>query len=293
MLSMTGYGIGEAPHRNGRVIVEVRAVNHRYLDVRVRLPAACGDSSPLLESYARKKLERGRIEVLVRLEGDAVPALKLDSKRAREAYEQLSALRDEISPGEPVPMSLLASVPDLFTATVTLPYSDEAIKAINDAMNIACDQVLEMRSREGAALASDLHARLVSLRQAAAAVRKRSPEILQNFQARLHERVASLTNSLSPTVDKGRLEQEVALLAERSDIEEELTRFASHCDQFRDLLGDTQNGPVGRKLDFLLQEMSREVNTLGAKSADVEISRAVVGLKAELERMREQVQNVV
>ncbi|MBK8168772.1 MAG: YicC family protein [Sandaracinaceae bacterium] len=290
---MTGYGLGEAPHLNGLIVVEVRAVNHRYIDVRVRLPQGSGDISPAVESYVRQRLERGRIEVAIRAEGDAVPRLALDTKRARDAYHQLTALRDELSPSDPVPLALLASVPDLFTVNVSAPYSDELRNALAIAMERACNQVVAMRAREGDALAQDLQSRLQTLLTTVSRVKLRVPQVVASYHKRLGERIDALLQARGHTSDAGRLEQELALFADRSDITEELTRFASHCEQFVDLLKASESSQIGRRLDFLLQEMGREVNTLGAKSADTDISRAVVDLKAELERMREQVQNVV
>lgn len=293
MLSMTGYGIGEAPLRTGRIVVEVRAVNHRHLDVRVRLPNDSGDISPMIESYIRKQLDRGRIEVLIRPEGDAQPRIELDQQRARDAIQQLVALRDEFSPGDAVPLSLLSAVPDLFSMPYSPNGNDDARKSVGIALAQACARVTEMRAREGQALADDLTSRIATLRAELDHVRARCPEILDQYRSRLKERVAALIGCGSVSVDGGRIEMEVALMAEKSDVSEELTRLVSHCDQFTDLLNANDHAPVGRRFDFLLQEMAREANTIGSKSADVVLARSVVNLKAEIERMREQVQNVV
>ncbi len=290
---MTGYGIGEAPLRTGRIVVEVRAVNHRHLDVRVRLPNDSGDTSPMIESFVRKQLERGRVEVLIRPEGDAAPRIELDRQRARDAMQELVALRDEFSPGEPVPITLLSAVPDLFSMPYSPTGNDEARKAVATALQLACNAVTAMRAREGLALAADLSARISNVQKEIALVRARCPEVLEHCRTRLRERVASLLAGATASVDVGRIELEVVLMAEKSDVSEELTRLDSHCAQFSDLVATDSHAPVGRRFDFLLQEMAREANTIGSKSSDVALARAVVNLKAEIERMREQVQNVV
>lgn len=291
LLSMTGYGSGEAPLGRGRLLVDARAVNHRFLDVRVRLPPEIGDHAAAAEEVARRSLERGRIEITARVEGEAVASPELDVARARSAFEQLSRLRDELTPGEPVPLSLLATVPDLFT-TRGGPPAKETLQALCSATEAACAALTEMRRREGAALAVDLRERLAQLRSQVASVRVRVPEAVESYRKKLGERLERLLRETRVDLDAGRLEHEVALFADKGDVTEELTRLVSHCDQVEQLLEDG-SAPVGRKLDFLLQEMNRETNTIGSKSSDVTMARTVVDMKAELERMREQVQNVL
>lgn len=289
--SMTGFGSGDAALGQARLVVEARAVNHRFLDVRVRLPSELSDHATVAEDVARRTLERGRVEITGRVEGRALGAPVLDVDRARAAYEQLVALRDELRPDDPVPLSLLATVPDLFTGSRG-PDADEARRAIEVATRAACDALAAMRAREGAALHEDLRKRLDRFQQHLALVEQRCPELVESYRKKLRERIERLLESTSVTPDTSRLEHEVALFADRADVAEEVTRLASHCTQFRELL-DTGGEAVGRRLDFLLQEMGRETNTIGSKNADVDVARLVVELKADLERMREQVQNVL
>lgn len=287
--SMTGYGSGVAPLGQGRIIVEVRAVNHRFLDARIRMPGSLVDHSGLLEEIVRRELGRGRIEATARLEGATISALSLDRERAREAFRALSELRDELRPEEPVPLGLLASVPGLFSEQGG-PEAGEVAAAIRAATTTACAQLDTMRRREGDALAAALRLHVAELRRLAREAEKRGPLAVSNYRAKLRERLERLISEGGIPLDEGRLEHEVALFADKTDVVEELERLLSHCDQFEDLLGEV--GPVGRKLDFLLQEMGREANTLGSKSADIPLVRLVVDLKAEIERLREQVQNV-
>ncbi len=288
MKSMTGFGVGEANTPVGRLVVEVRAVNHRFLDVRVRAPRELADLAALAEQLGREKLARGRIEVAIRVESPSGQAIALDVDRARVAFQALVALRDELAPESEVPLSVLATVPDLFA-----PATDRA----RDTMRAACREAFDravvalerMRSDEGRALGEDLRSRLGAIRQAADAIGGRVPQLVDGYHRRLRARIARLVGSDAP-LDPGRLEQEIALLADRSDVSEELTRLASHCSQFEALF--ESRDACGRRLDFLLQEMVREVNTIGSKAQDAEVAHLVVDAKSELERMREQVQNV-
>jgi uncharacterized protein (TIGR00255 family) len=286
---MTGYGTGEARLGAGTVVVDVRAVNHRFLDVRVRAASELGDQAAAAEEIVRGRLSRGRVEVGLRL-SSAAGGPSLDRERARSAFAELAALRDELRPDEPVPLALLAAVPDLFASGV--PSDPEATRTAVAAATVeACDALDAMREREGASLARDLSQRLALFRGRLELVRGRAPEVVDALARKLRERIERLLRDVDVELDPGRLEHEVALLADRLDVSEELTRLDSHCEQMAELLGT--DGPVGRKIEFLLQELSRETNTLGAKCPDVEVTRAVVDMKAELERLREQVANIL
>ncbi len=289
MKSMTGFGVGEAATPAGRLVVEVRAVNHRFLDVRVRAPRELGDLVAYAEQLGRERLARGRVEVAIRLETTgAGQTVALDTERARSAYRALSALRDELSPESEVPLSLLAAVPDLF-APATERERETMRTACREAFERAVAALEAMRVEEGRALSGDLRARLGGVRRAADAIGARGPQLVDLYHKRLRQRVIRLVGTDVP-IDPGRLEQEIALLADRSDVSEEITRLASHCAQFEALFDSSE--ACGRRLDFLLQEMVREVNTIGSKAQDAEVAHLVVDAKSELERMREQVQNV-
>jgi uncharacterized protein (TIGR00255 family) len=286
---MTGFGLGEVPLGSGKLEVEIRGVNHRFLDVRVRVPRELGDMTGFVEQMSRERLTRGRYEVAMRVEGTALTLPVLDRDRARAAYRALCELRDEVAPGSEVPLSILASIPDLFVSSAERETERvrEATRAAFDSALLALDA---MRVREGMALREDLARRLARIRQIASDIFKRSPDVLESHRKRLRDRAERLRCAVEMDVDTPRLEQEIAMFAERSDISEELTRLESHSSQFSDLIDGEE--AMGRRLDFLLQEMSREANTVGAKSPDAAISHAIVEVKAEIERMREQVQNV-
>lgn len=297
---MTGFGLGAAPLAKGSVAVEVRAVNGRFLDVRARLPQELADLATMVESEARKRLARGRCDITVRSEGSVISAPSFDKERARRAYQALVELRDEVCPAGEVPFAMLTAVPDLLRSEGAADL-EPARKAVETALRAALDGLEAMRKNEGAAIAADLSARLATVRALADEVAARAPEVVESMARKFRERlgrIAGVVASAAPnseagrdvTIDPQRVEQELVLLLERSDIAEELTRLGSHVDQMTAYMRDDE--PLGRRLDFLLQEMAREINTIGAKSQDLRTSHAVVELKAEIERMREQVQNV-
>ena len=289
MRSMTGFGLGEVPLGGGKLAVEIRGVNHRFLDVRVRVPRELGDLATFVEQIAREKLTRGRYEVALRVDGVSLGAPVLDRERARAAFRSLGELRDELAPGTEVPLSLLACIPDLFVSPVDREI--ERLRASTRSAFEASVKALDaMRAQEGNALREDLMKRLASVRRLAGDVERRAPGVVDAHRKRLRDRAERLLTSTEIDVDPARLEQEIAMFAERSDVCEELTRLESHCAQFSTLLASDET--IGRRLDFLLQEMAREANTVGAKSPDAAISHAIVEIKADIERMREQVQNV-
>jgi uncharacterized protein (TIGR00255 family) len=290
MRSMTGFGIGEAPVGAGRLAVEIRGVNHRFLDVRVRMPRELAELGSFVEQVAREKLTRGRYEIVMRLDGVTLGAPILDRERARVAYRALCELRDELAPGTDVPLSLLGTIPELFVSSLDRE-AEQLRGAARSAVDGAVQALNEMRESEGTALKEDLRRRPETVRRLARDVAARAPEVVDVHRRRLKERADRLRAATELDVDAARLEQEIALFAERIDISEELTRLESHCMQFLALLAQSGDA-VGRRLDFLLQEMAREANTVGAKSPDAPITHAIVEVKAEIERMREQVQNV-
>jgi uncharacterized protein (TIGR00255 family) len=288
---MTGYGSGRAALGEGQVVLDVRTVNHRFLDVRVRLPSRIQSRTPVVERAIRARLERGRVDVSARFEGQAFPQPTLDLDRARAVYGELAALRDALNPDEPLPLTLLSSVPDLFVVNRTI--DEEALdRSLEQAAQAACDVVMAMREKEGQALGSELGDRLSDLGLSVGALKVAVPEMLEGRRTRLRDRLDALLAGVDANVDPGRLEQEIAVLADRSDIAEELVRLDSHRDQMLELI-ENSSAPVGKRIDFLLQEMAREANTVGSKVQDGAMTTHVIALKACIEQMREQAQNVL
>jgi uncharacterized protein (TIGR00255 family) len=289
MRSMTGFGLGEAPLADGRLLLEARSLNHRFLELRVTLPPELASQSAYLEQLARERLRRGRYALAVRLVGISAASPRLDLARARGALRALIELRDELAPGTELPLAALASLPGLFDASLAV---DDAVTrgALREAFERAIAALDIMRAAEGSALDRSLRAQLGEARATCAAIAERSPLLVGLYRRRLRDRVELLGRESGLEIDAGRLEAEVVLLAERSDVSEELARLGSHFDQLGALLAGEE--PVGRTIEFLLQEMARETNTIGSKSQDALLAQRVVDLKGWLERMREQIQNV-
>lgn len=288
--SMTGYGKADAATTGGRIIAEIRSVNHRYGEIFIKLPR----SFMAFENEVRKcvagRLKRGKIEVFIQQEGGGGPGALpvLNVPLARAYHEAFVRMKEELGLDDPVSLTLIASQRDVLGAGE----SEELIESLREellaAVGKAVDSLEAMRLREGAALMEDLQERRATLSALIGRVAERAPQVVAEAGKRLKERVAQLTGESG--VDEGRLAQEIAFMADRGDITEELVRFGSHLRQFDETL--LLEEPVGRKLDFLLQELNREVNTIGSKANDAEIAAIVVQLKAELEKIREQVQNI-
>lgn len=296
MRSMTGFGVGDAPFApreggvsGGKITIEIRAVNHRYLDIRVRVPSQLPDLAGTVELIARERLTRGRFDIAVRVDGAALGAVSIDIDRVRAVFRALEGIRNEFAPSAEVPLSVLAAVPHIFVPSIE-KQTEEVRTALTAAFDAAHKSLDGMRDREGASLGEDLLRRLARVCELSGTVSARGPLMLDAYKKRLKDRAERLRLVSDVEVDAGRLEQEITLFADRVDVAEELTRLASHAAHFETLL--EQKTAVGRRLDFLLQEMAREANTIGSKSQDVEIAHAVVELKAEVDRMREQVQNI-
>jgi uncharacterized protein (TIGR00255 family) len=289
LLSMTGYGHGSAPCLGGKVGVEVRTVNHKYCDVKTRLPRDFNPLEPRLGSAVKARLARGHIEVSVRWE-ELPPGrteVRVDLPRARAILEAFEKLRDALGLAGEVDLALL-DAHDVVAVQEVPGAPEDLWPGLSAALESALDACVAMREAEGRALLADLLARcdrLDALRADAAAI---APRILADLEARLRERLAELASGVA--VDPARLAQEVAFWAERADVAEELKRLESHLAQLREIA--LAGGPVGRKLDFLCQELNREINTLGAKSQSVEMTRIALEFKSELEKAREQIQNV-
>ncbi len=287
MRSMTGFGVGELATPAGRLVVEARSVNHRFLDVRVKLPREMSDHHVFCEQVAREKLTRGRVDIAVHCEGCGHAPVTVDRARAAAVLRDFQAVAEELGIPGPVPLSVLVTVPDLFVQVHDRDPSATR-ERLAEGIALALADLDRMRAREGEALAADLRARLEHVGSLLRAVEGRAEAMVTRQRQRFRARLERLMEGFE--VDAVRLEQELAIMADHADVSEELTRLECHRAQLERLLSVAE--PSGRRMDFLLQEMAREVNTLGSKATDGDVTLAVVELKAELERMREQVQNI-
>lgn len=284
---MTGFGRGVAEHAGVRATVDVRAVNHRFLDLKLRGAPLAPAIEEAVASKVRAAIERGAVTVSVHVGRDGIPtAATIDHAAAAAAHASLSVLAAKLGMAPPE-LALVLAQPGVVSA-IDRSEDDPPVVA---ALEAALAQLDRMRTTEGAALAADLGARFDELTALRVQVATLAATVPHQLTKRLQERVRRLLEGQEgASVDPARLAQEIALLADRSDITEELVRLVSHLDQARALI--TGPGSVGRRLDFLVQEIGRELNTIGSKSTITEISAAIVDAKAVLEKVREQVQNV-
>jgi len=288
--SMTGYGRSEGSYRDLLMVAELRSTNHKYCDITVRLPKILLPLETPLKKRLQERFTRGRLELSVTLNGASEPTKRLeaDLELARRYVCILKDLQSNLGlPGQ-VDLGMLMSFRDIITTPELEEATDDLALKIQVLVKEAMRRLESMRRKEGLALAKDLRGRIQFIEKALRRIEARVPAMVRGYQARLNDRIERLTQGVK--LDPNRLAQEVALFAERSDVSEELTRLKSHLLQFKAMIKG--NKAVGRSLDFLIQEMNREVNTIGSKSSDASIALGVVGIKSELEKLREQVQNI-
>ena len=286
---MTGFGRGVADVARARATVDVRAVNHRFLDLKLRGAPIAPATEEAIGTRVRGVIERGAVTVAVHLVREGAAGIRIDHAAARAAFDALSDLANALGVAGP-DLELVLAQPGVAVATND-DRPDEAV--VLTAVDAALVQLEQMRIAEGAALAKELGSRLDELARIHQLIAQRAASVPDQLQRRLNDRLRRLVRDEAGNdtgIDPTRLAQEVALLAERADVTEELVRLASHLEQARALVGG--KAAAGRRLDFLVQEIGRELNTIGSKSSVTEISTAIVEAKAVLEKVREQVQNV-
>ena len=287
--SMTGFGRGSAQSEDYRLAVEVRSVNHRFLDIAVRLPREYAALEERIRRAVARHIERGRVDLTVRVDRLTSPVrtVRVDTGLAQAYYEALKELRKHLRLPGSIDIDLLIDFPDVLRVEQAEEDLEALWSLLEPALATALAELVAMREAEGGELARDLVRRARAVEERVDAIAARAPEVLKEYHRRLLARLQEWGHG---GLDPERVAAEVALMAERSDIAEECVRLRSHCRQFRASLAE--GGAVGRRLDFLLQEMHREVTTIGAKAGDLAISTLVVDIKTELEKMREQVQNI-
>jgi uncharacterized protein (TIGR00255 family) len=288
---MTAYGKGDCRRNGKRFVVELKSLNNRYRDVLFRMPKNLQSFEGELRTLITSKVGRGRIEVSFQIENsDEKPpyGLELNIPLVDAYLKIFSQLSERSGLDRRIHPETLLKMNDVVVVKPDTVDEEEMGAGLREALVMGLDSLVEMRQKEGSASEMDLKKRLNKISEFVDDVRGRSPEIVKAYRNRLKENIGKLSQGID--VDEGRIAQEVAVFAERSDITEELVRMGSHIEQFATYL--EMDDVVGRRLDFLIQEMNREVNTLGSKASDGFVSGLVVEMKAELEKLREQVQNV-
>ncbi len=288
--SMTGFGRGEVNGNEYMVSVEIRSLNHRFLDVEIRLPKNLQSFDTDVRELINRNLSRGRVSVAVTVRGGEISSgsLTIDKPLAMNYLRLLEGLKQDLNLNGPIQLEQLLALPDIFLFESNDESKSEILKALKKSVNLALEDLKGMRLREGEELCKDLAARIASIDILITNIEKCSKDNAAEIFTKLKNRVAEIANMES--LNEGRLEAEVAILAEKADVTEECIRFKSHNTMFMELLDKPSS--EGRKLNFLLQEMHREANTIGAKVNDAEVAHWVVEVKEEVEKLREQIQNI-
>ena len=290
MFSMTGYGRGEYKCGGLEITAEIKTVNNRYLDISVKCPKIFTANEELIRSLVREKLTRGHVDLYVSYtdKRERQKSLYLDLSTARAYVESAKAIKEAFPDlQDDFTVSSLMRQSDVLRQEDPASADEQLIAGLTEAVNGALDKLNAMRETEGGKLAVDMLTRVDNIERTVASISERAPLVAEEYKKRLYEKVKAYTESVNP--DMGRLLTEVAIFADKSNIDEELTRLGSHIAQFRQIAAERL---VGRKLDFLVQEFNRESNTICSKSNDLVITKLGLELKNEIEKIREQVQNV-
>lgn len=290
MKSMTGYGRGEQENTQWQIVIEVKAVNHRYSEVMVKQPRQLLALEDKMKKLVAQYIERGKVDIFVRMQEKAgiSQAVQVDQAKAEIYHLALQEMAQRLQVAYQPDVHRLIQLPDVIAHREEEEDAKILWPLVEEALREALEQHVQMRQMEGNHIREDMMQKLQQLEQLTKAVAERSPLVLQEYQEKLRQRIADLL--AQPSTDEERLAQEIAYFAEKSCIDEELVRLQSHFAQFRQII--EQEGSIGRKLDFLIQEMNRETNTIGSKANDLTIGRLIVEMKSELEKLREQVQNI-
>lgn len=289
LISMTGFGQGEAANSHSTVTVEVRSVNHRFLDIAFKLPRSLQNREPDIKEIVRSKIARGRVSITISVESSSTGrGVKINEGVLEQYLTQLRAFAKRHDLDERVSLDALVSLPEVVTTKETEPGEDELWPLVEKSLGEALDRCNRMRIEEGKALEKDLVDRMRLIERTAATIETLAPAVAKRQVETLRKRVAQLAGDIA--IPEDRIAAEIVMLSDRTDITEEITRLNSHLGQFNGALKD--GGEVSKRLTYLLQEMHREASTMGSKAADTEVIQHVVVLKEETEKLREQVQNL-
>jgi uncharacterized protein (TIGR00255 family) len=289
--SMTGYGRNEVASGRLRLVLEIRSVNSRFIEIQIKAPRSFAALEPRMKKVVQEHCSRGRFDLFISRSGERETPGKIvvDEGLAEQYVAVLRGLKERYLLGGEPEVSQLVQFPGLISVTEDTEDMESLWQALSDGLETALRDLNAMRTAEGHALVRDIANRLDAIEGLMQKIELLSPLSVEQTRKRMTDAVGRL---LGEQPDPARIAQEIAMLAERTDITEELTRLGSHLAQFRTMISDEMVDPVGRKLDFLLQEMGREANTIASKAMHAAIAQHVIDMKAELEKVREQVQNI-
>ncbi len=289
--SMTGFGRSQINENGYAMICEIKGVNHRYFDPHIRMPRRYGSLEDKVKEELKQQVSRGRLEISINIEKTAESErnIKVDKGLAMAYYKSLKDLAEYLDISADIRLIDLFRLPDVYNLQDVEEDLDITWQVLQRCVDTALSSLVEMRIKEGQNLLQDMLARNAYILAQVDILEQRSPQVAQEYQEKLRNRITEMINQ--PVVDEARILQEAAVFADRASITEELVRLKSHVKQFNEVLGNDDEA-VGRKCDFLIQEMFREINTVASKANDMEMSQVVVEVKAELEKIREQLQNI-
>ena len=291
--SMTGFGRGEYSDGKRNVICEIRTVNHRYADISVKMPKRYSFAEEKIKALIKERVRRGKVEVSIIVEnlteGDIT--IRLNSPVAQQYIENLKELKERYGLTGEIDLKLVSSMPDVLKAIPDVEDEEEITAVICESVKAAVSRLDEMRTTEGAKLAEDLLMRGELIREIVKKIEKRAPLVAEEYREKLEARIRELVED-KVDIPADRILVEAAVFADKANITEELVRLDSHMIQLKAFLTESGKGTVGKKLDFLVQEMNREANTIGSKANDLEITSLMLETKSEIEKIREQVQNI-
>ncbi|MBQ7702954.1 MAG: YicC family protein [Firmicutes bacterium] len=290
--SMTGFGRSEYSDDKRNITVEIRSVNHRYLDLTVKMSRRYSFCEEKIKQAVKERISRGKVEVSVMVENisDGDTDVTLNKPVARRYYDSLTELKNDFELKGDIDLRLLSSMPDVLKVSPDLPDEDEFTQAVLVPVRGAVTRLEEMRAKEGSKLAEDLINKGDYIRTIVDSIKERSPLVVKEYTEKLRAHIADLIGG-STEIPEERILTEAAIFADKSAVDEEMTRLDSHLIQLKNILTGDEPA-VGKKLDFLVQEMNREANTTGSKANDLDITNMVLELKSEIEKIREQVQNI-
>ena len=288
--SMTGYGKASLSVEGREYQVEIKSVNHRYLDINIKMPKTLGYLEETIKKQISEKIKRGKIDVFITFENNSQEGkdIKINKELAKIYINQLKELAQEENISSNIEVIDIAKFPDVLT--IKIEQEDEKIKSeILQVTKDATDKIIEMKNIEGQKISQDLLARIENIENKIEEISKKSTGLIEEYVVKLEKRIKEILKT--EEIDKSRLAQEVVIYADKCSVEEEITRLKSHIYQFKNLIADN-NETIGKKLDFIIQEMNRETNTIGSKANNLEITNGVIDIKTELEDIREQTQNI-
>mgnify|MGYP004497380789 FL=1 len=288
--SMTGFGRGHKILNGRDITVEIRAVNHRYYEFSSRLPRSLGYVEEKLKSLLQGSINRGKVEISVLISNveAADEKITINSEIVREYIEALRSVKDEFGLTDDLSLSNVLRIPDAFTVVKTETDEEQLWEDIRSTAEEALEHFIAMRENEGERMKQDVMSRLDKIEEWVGIVETRSPQVVVDYRRRLYDKMCEVLSTTN--IDENRILMEAGIFSEKTAVDEETVRLRSHIAQFRSMLESGE--PVGRKLDFLVQEMNRETNTIGSKVQDIEVTRIVVDQKSEIEKIREQIQNI-